>query len=384
MWQRIELRNYRSIEYAKVDLAPFTVLVGPNGSGKSNFADAFVFVRDIGIDAATAVEKRGGISGIRRWSRTKPYDVTIDMRVAGTQELLDKDYIRHKFTIHSVTGRWNFRDEIIEKVSAGKVQFHCHRDGVKLSTQQPHLFPISKVKETTSAMLFVRQLGALRGRWGRVRKYRLNPDAMRQPQPVTENARLDEAGNNIAAALRRLQEDDHRRDQILTAMGKIVPGLDNISAEPIGRFLSLKFTQWQAGEQVAAFSGTEISEGALRALGIVVAAYQMTKDELTIVEEPEVNIHVGAAALLFETLKQASKRGAVLITTHSADLLDAARDEEILVCEYRDGITKVGPLASAQRSVVRQGLFSVAELMRSEPLRIEGAIPAAIDPQAST
>jgi type I restriction enzyme M protein len=63
------------------------------------------------------------------------------------------------------------------------------------------------------------------------------------------------------------------------------------------------------------------------------------------------------------------------VTTHSADLLDAARDEEILVCDYRAGLTRIGELAAAQRAVVRDGLFSVAELMRSEPLRIEGQAP---------
>jgi type I restriction enzyme M protein len=46
---------------------------------------------------------------------------------------------------------------------------------------------------------------------------------------------------------------------------------------------------------------------------------------------------------------------------------------QLLVCDYRDGITNVGPMSSAQRTVVREGLFSLAELMRMEPLRIEGA-----------
>ena len=98
----------------------------------------------------------------------------------------------------------------------------------------------------------------------------------------------------------------------------------------------------------------------------------MQRDELLIVEEPEVAIHAGAAQLLFELLKEASEKGAVLITTHSPDLLDHARDEEILVCSYDEGATRIGPLAQRQRNIVREGLFSLAELMRTEPLRIEG------------
>jgi type I restriction enzyme M protein len=59
-------------------------------------------------------------------------------------------------------------------------------------------------------------------------------------------------------------------------------------------------------------------------------------------------------------------------------LLDHAREDEVLVCEYVDGVTRIGPLASAQRNLVRDGLFTVAEIMRSENLRREGAEPRAV------
>ncbi len=229
-------------------------------------------------------------------------------------------------------------------------------------------------------MVFARQFAALSisAALRNVRRVRLNPEAMRQPQPTTENRRLDESGSNVGVAYRSLGRP--AQAQILAAMQKIVPGLADISVEQFDRFLILKFDQRQPRGQTAKFSATEMSEGALRALGILVAAQQMTADELLIIEEPEVSIHVGAAQLLFDVLKQTSRRGAVLVTTHSADLLDAAHDEEILVCSYREGVTNIGPLASAQREIVRQGLFSVAELMRSEPLRIEGEAPTVAEP----
>jgi type I restriction enzyme M protein len=97
----------------------------------------------------------------------------------------------------------------------------------------------------------------------------------------------------------------------------------------------------------------------------------MRPHELLIVEEPERSVHLGAAGFLYEVLREAADQGAVLVTTHSADLLDAARDEEILVCEYADGVTRVGPLDPSQRQIVKEGLFSLSELMRSEPLRIK-------------
>jgi len=228
--------------------------------------------------------------------------------------------------------------------------------------------------DTVSAMFLARQVLPLPPHFRNapisVRRYRLNPDAMRQPQLVTETSRLHESGINIASAIRTL-DSTGELDAVLKPMQRVVPGLRRIGTVEAGRHLLLNFTQSQ-GDGVADFSASEISEGALRALGVFVAAKQMLKRELTIVEEPEANVHAGAARLIFDVLKEASSRGSVLVTSHSPELLDAAQDESIFVCDYQSGVTRVGPLANAQRDLVRQGLFSLAELIRTEPLRIEG------------
>jgi predicted ATPase len=372
MWRRIEIANYRSIEHAEIVLAPFTLVVGPNGSGKSNFSDALVFARDVAFDAAAAVSSRGGISGVRRWRPSKPTDVSVDVRASTTKSGLSRTFARHSFKIHSGRkGNWTFSKERIEVVDAGVVKAFVDRDRTSVNG---HPAEVSLPSATASAMLSARQFrpfAASTSPLRNVRRYRLNPDSMRQPQVSSQEIRLAETGENIAAAIQSIHAAGEMR-AIVEPMSKIVPGLTDISVEQVGRYLALKFRQMQEEGAFAEFNASEMSEGALRALGIIVATHQMQRDELLVIEEPEVSIHVGAANLLFDLLKEASERGAVLLTTHSADLLDAARDEEILVCDYRDGATVIGPLARSQRELVRAGLFSVSELMRSEPLRIEG------------
>jgi type I restriction enzyme M protein len=381
MWRRIEIWNYRSIEHATIDLPPFAVIVGPNGSGKSNFADALVFARDISNDASAAIEQRGGITGIRR-RRPEPTDIVIDLRASRSREGLDTDYVRHLFRIKSNSnGKFSFARELIEIVSKGSRATKFERRSSKSSitiTAGSHMVKLrsgdslNRMEKTASAMVIAGQMkifartSALRN----IRRYRLNPDEMRQPRLASDKIRLEENGANIAVAIRAVRESG-RFDELLRAMAKIVPGLRDVTVRQVDPFLTLRFFQEQESGLLAEFNATEMSEGALRALGIIVATLQMEPNELLIIEEPEVSIHVGAAALLFDVLKEASEAGAVLITTHSADLLDAAKDEEILVCEYAHGATSIGPLATAQREVVREGLFSLAELMRSEPLRIE-------------
>jgi type I restriction enzyme M protein len=377
MWRRISIANYRSIEDATVVLAPFTLVVGPNGSGKSNFADALVFSRDIATDASAAVSSRGGIAGVRRWRPYKPTDVSIDLRSATTKVGLERSFSRHFFKIHSgKKGNWTFSKEAIEIVESGTRKSFVERTRTAVESK-PTQVPIPG--PTASVMLSARQFRPFSGTTSslrNVRRYRLNPDSMRSPQLSSQEVRLAESGENIAVAIQSITLAGGMSN-VVDPMAKIVPGLQDIVVEQVGRFLALKFKQMQEASAVAEFNATEMSEGALRALGIIVATHQMERDELLIIEEPEVSIHVGAANLLFDILKEASNRGAVLLTMHSADLLDAARDEEILVCEYRDGATVIGPLARSQRELVRGGLFSVAELMRSEPLRIEGLPPLA-------
>ena len=62
-------KNFKSIEYAELDLDSLTVLVGPNASGKSNLMDLLKFVQDAankGLELA--IGNRGGIDSVARRS----------------------------------------------------------------------------------------------------------------------------------------------------------------------------------------------------------------------------------------------------------------------------------------------------------------------------
>jgi type I restriction enzyme M protein len=358
MWRRLSVKNYRSLADVTVDLAPFTLVVGPNGSGKSNLADVLVFVADLARDTARAIQRRGGIVGMRRWSAGKRREIEIELLAARTRAELDSSTIRYEGVIQSAgAGGWSFGRE---RVTAGSVE----------QVRPDTLRSDRSVLESRVASDLVRPLLE-------AKRVKPSPAAMRGPLLADEVIELTESGDNTAAAFQSLAEPE--REQIERTMGRIVPGLRRITVAPFDRYLLLRFEQQQGDGKVATFSATEMSDGALRALAILTALAQITPEQLLVIEEPEVSIHAGAAQLLFEAMKAASEVGSVLVTTHSADLLDAARDEEMLVCRYADGVTRVGPLASEQRPVVRDGLFSLAELVRSDPLRIEGDEPTPVE-----
>jgi type I restriction enzyme M protein len=384
MWRRVTLKNYRSIESAQVELAPFTVLVGPNGSGKTNFTDALVLARDIGIDAAAAVDRRGGIGAIRRWGIPDSEETHVTLELGATREQLGAEPLLQSFTLlPDAESGWRFGSEVLERRGEDGIFWQRGTDGTLRTRGFPGLSAPVVLPPTTSLMLYARQLLPVLDVVA-LRRLQLDLAKMRAPQPSGAAMQLMEDGGNLASVLRYLKVMAQPAfSRVLAAMKRLIPELEDIRVEEAGKYLTLEFQQRQAGGS-ARFDVSSMSDGALRALGILVAAEMTRQADTLIIEEPEISIHPGAAPVLFEVLKRTSERAAVLVTTHSPEFLDAARDEAILVCQYREGLTRLGPLAEAQREVVRDGLFSLSELMRSEPLRIEGEQPEVLDPRDGT
>lgn len=374
----LKLRNWRSVAEADVEFGPFTVIVGRNSSGKSNVVDALVFASEVASDASNAVSRRGGINSIRRYSPTKPYDITI-----GVKAVADGGWGRHEFVLKSgKDGAWSFSSEEVEVGGGGhSVLLRRAKDGSVRSPPEMASRFAGKLEPTTSLALMTRQLlpGRRRGRPGPpllIHTLHPVPELMRRPQPPSNQHHLIETGENVATVLQRAKPD--HRAAIVDRMRRIIPGLADIRVEPAGRYLTLLFRQEHSDGRRPEFAATEISDGALRALAVLTAAQQLGLNELLIIEEPEVNLHPGAADVVYEALHAASRQGIVLLTTHSPELLDRAQDDEILVCDYEDGVTRIGPLSSGQRAVLKNGLYTAAELMRTEDLRREGAEPALV------
>jgi hypothetical protein len=65
-----------------------------------------------------------------------------------------------------------------------------------------------------------------------------------------------------------------------------------------------------------------------------------------------------------------TKRAAVLVTSHSPDLLDDPNIpvEALLSVDNREGLTRIGPIDDAGKAAIRQKLFTAGELLRQSQL----------------
>ncbi|MBL8425438.1 MAG: ATP-binding protein, partial [Candidatus Accumulibacter phosphatis] len=137
----------------------------------------------------------------------------------------------------------------------------------------------------------------------------------------------------------------------------------------VGHMETLEFRQEIAGAKHPwRFPANSMSDGTLRALGILVALYQggeTGRPSLVGIEEPEVALHPAAAAVVRDALVRASTRSQILVTSHSPELLDDASIavETLLAVSANAGVTRIAPADEASRKAIREGLFTAGELL---------------------
>ena len=373
---RVALRNYKSIAACDVFPANLCFLVGPNGSGKSNFLDALCFVRDsLRHSIDHALRDRGGINDVRRRSGGHPTHFGIRVEVD-----LEESYGHYAFTVAAKRpgGYEVQREECLVVPRDGGDPDHYRVEKGKVSKSSLPIGPVAAsdrlyLVNVSGHESFRRVYDAL----STTGFYSLNPQEIRQPQPPDPGDLLNRDGSNIASVLSNLSarspEANRRVEDYLAA---VVPGIDGVSRKMAGSRETLEFRQEVRGAKHPwKFEANSMSDGTLRALGILVAVFQGAGNGrgmpgLVGIEEPEVALHPAAAGVVIDSLRNAAEHLQILVTSHSPDILD---DENIpvdslLAVRAEQGESRIAPLDETGRSVLRDRLFTAGELLRMDQL----------------
>lgn len=375
--RRVRVRNYKSIAACDVRLQALTFLVGPNGSGKSNFLDALRFVADaLRSSLDHALRDRGGIHEVRRRSGGHPnhfglrlefqlasaagyYAFRIGARPHGGFEVQEEECLVQApgFPLREATFR--VRDGQVSSSIA--VSPPAVRDRLYL-VNAAGLDEFRPVYQAFSQMGF----------------YNLNPDVIRDLQPPDSGELLARDGRNIASVVNQLgQRDKIKKGRIEEYLAKVVPGVQGVNPKVVGPKETLEFRQRVAGSKDPwRFLAANMSDGTLRALGILVSLFQSgngagPRVPLVGIEEPEIALHPAAARVLLDSLRDASETTQVIVTSHSPELLD---DEQlsansILAVFGDEGATRIAQIDEAGRSALRDHLYTAGELLRLDQLR---------------
>jgi predicted ATPase len=367
---RVVLRNYRSIAACSVAVGPLTFLVGPNGAGKSNFLDALRLVTDsLRTSLDHALRDRGGVAEVRRRSSGHPTNFGIRL------EFVAANGVPGHFAFEVGARSGGAYVVQTEQCVVGRDRYRV----VEGSVEEPPAPVFPPAADDRLYLVNAAGLPAFRPAFDLLSSmgfYNLNPDRIRALQPPDKGELLARDGSNLASVLGRLRKSDSGRtkQRVEEYLSKIVPGIESVEQVTVGHMETLEFRQQVAGaEHPWRFNAINMSDGTLRALGILVALFQARIDRripVIGVEEPEVALHPAAAALLRDALREGSRQVQVVVTSHSPDLLDddSIDESQIFAVVNNAGTTQIAPLDEASRSVLRERLYTAGEMLRANQL----------------
>jgi predicted ATPase len=411
--RRVRIRGYKSIAFCDVALQPLTILVGRNGAGKSNFLDALKFLRDImalGVNAA--VTRHGGWSAITcQSSAVKEIEIEIQASFTNKNSSLANGpsteagigRLGESFAAcYSLTLATNeFSVPMILRESLEILDGFKHRI-VGFSIRSGTLDPSAPKPEPEwiAALLQHRQIpgggdSPMLGPsgvgpssadffWAELRHmvfYNLDLEEIRRPQRLHSGSFLEQNAWNLASVIASTRKcRAWAFERLSSYLSAVVPEVNRFQEIRYGDYQTVRF--WlDSGDadKPLEFDAANLSDGTLRALACLTAAFQYVlpygHPSLVAIEEPETALHPAAMQVLVDALDESTQHTQVLLTTHSADLLDG-RDLtpcQVLVVRNRDGKTLITPMNSASREIIEDELYSLADLHRLDQLDLNEA-----------
>ena len=372
--RRLVIKRFRSFPADVVEFANPTILVGHNGAGKSNFADVFAFLAESMQTPLQAVfDRRGGISAVRnRTSGSSGYPPNLGLAV----ELgaINDTIARGRFAFE-VKALPNYGFKVVrEQCSAStknnerywfdrEERFTTNVSGLKPALEPSSLcLPVVGGDDRFAPIL--RTLSAMR-------RYSIEPSRLREMQDPDSGVALRQDGGNAASVLQELSRaKPDAISRVCEILKSVVPNTKVVRSKKHGNKLSLEFVQEWGNNKQLKFEGFNMSDGTLRAVGLLMAVFQRPPPTLLAIEEPEATIHPGALGAVLDLLLLASRTMQVVVTTHSPELLDAKwiKDQHLRVVAWHEGASHVVPPSDASREAMRQHLMGAGELLRSNAL----------------
>jgi predicted ATPase len=380
------VKGFRSLANVRIDFDNPTFLVGRNGSGKSNIGDALRFVAEaMNSPLKEVIDRRGGPNGVRtKFARNgSPRNLGLGIVGGPWEDLLDYgvqgavESFRYSFEIGPVADYdiEILREQCVIRYKDGTRKWLDRRKDI-LRTNILDFKEGRFIQRSYLAVPLFAGAGGLEFVYqilSRMKAYAINPVSLREMQDPESGRELRNDARNAASVFQEIKsrapQDIKRIQEVLAA---IVPNTTVVDTVPHREKVAFEFAQQWGNREKLTFEAYSMSDGTLRALGLLLAVYQVQKPSLIFVEEPESSIHPGAAGALLDTLKFASSMMQVVISTHSPAILDAKwiEDKNIRAVLWHEGATQVKEIPQHAKRALQDHLMGAGDLLRAEALEV--------------
>lgn len=384
--KKIQVVNFKSFEKLDIEIGKFNVLIGANASGKSNFVQIFKFLRDIinsGLN--NAISMQGGIEYLQNInigsSENFSVDVVSDQEVGWIVKKIGKDLIGikiyeviYKFAIKfkktglgfeitrdKLTQKCHFvklvkqKEKIEEKEELGKgeIIFSCVNGKVKINITKPEevlieendiIPPFLEENKLSPNTLLLESpfffIPALAEDFSEISIYNFNPKEPKKATPITGKAELEEDGSNLSIILKNIIENKEKKRKLFNLINDLLPFVSNIDVEKFAdKSLLFKLREKYFKEQY--LPASLLSDGTINITALIIALY-FEKKPLTIIEEPERNIHPYLISKIVNVMKEASQNKQIIVTTHNPEIVKHTDlDNLLLVSRNKDGFSTI-------------------------------------------
>ena len=403
---KIKISNYRNFDDLSVRLNDFNLLVGANASGKSNFVQAFQFLRDIvnhGLE--DAISRQGGVEYLRniKIAESRPLLFHVVMRGDTKWWLLPFDHDNFNVTIHEIDYEFSLkfgkkgyeyavdrdrmtltysREDPAEKFSVsffnrdGKLGIESTNPDVEsaLSFKGMPIFREQPGGEEKTLLIESPLVGlnvqpALD--WlSNIGIYDFDPKLPKRATPISGPSELTIDGSNLAIVLNKVLSDEESKRGFLNLSRDLLPFLRGVDVEKVAD-KSIFFKLKEKYAEKADLPAFLISDGTINMIALIIALYFQEK-RLSIIEEPERNIHPHLISKVMTMFREASKKKQIIATTHNPEMVKQADLEHILLVK-RDGrgfskITK--PADSEQIRIFLENEMGLDDLLVQNLLEV--------------
>ncbi len=361
------------------------VLIGANGSGKSNLIEAISLLQAMPKDLAKVFREGGGIE---EWVWKGEKD-----SFSGIESIVEKyngqQTLRHALEFRAMDYRLEVINESIGQINPpsiiSKLEFHYDFDGQQARVN-PQLHDGKVLHDgkmlhwenidTRQSILAQRQdpdaypeMAYLGSYYEKIRFYRewqfgrsaLPRTLQRADLP---NDFLEENASNLGLILNSFRRNSEVKKKLLEALKLFNENIEDFDVTVQGGYIQV-FLQ----ENGFVIPATRLSDGTLRYLSLLAILLHPNLPPLICIEEPELGLHPDILPSLIDLLKEVAQKTQLIITTHSADLIDDLTDmpEAVLVFDKVQGSTTVKRL---DKSELEEWLndYKLGQLWRSGDL----------------
>ena len=159
--------------------------------------------------------------------------------------------------------------------------------------------------------------------------YDFDSKLLRKSFPITGKAELEEDGSNLAIVLKNILWNEAKKRKFSNLVKDLLPFVEDLDVERFAdRSLLLKLREIYAKERyLPAFL---ISDGTINIIALIIALY-FEKKILSIIEEPERNLHPYLISKVVDMMRDASQYKQIIVTTHNPEVVKYAGLENILL-----------------------------------------------------